>query len=284
MAQPEFRSVTPQELYAKYLEKDLTPSRNSEVTVAINMIATIDGVTTIPQKSGIANEQGIGHRVDQRLMRVLRVHADATLNGAHTLEISGAESRVDDYPELAMERRKRGKPENPVASVLTTKAAFSDVALKRPFFTDPSFQSILYVAENAPAENITKVRKASLAKADAFHVEFLPAQESNIAALLENLKTKYQVKTLLVEGGSGVNGSFALQNKVNDVFLTEAPYIAVASPQSKTTITGPKTLSVEELLHAELVSAYFVPETGMTFKHYKVVLDEQAAIIGFLLR
>lgn len=263
----DVRTVSPEELYTEYLSCDVTIP--NQVSVLINMVATVDGVTTIPQGNGVQNEQGIGDPVDQKILHLLRVHADIVLNGANTLEISGSDSSVAKYPELLQARKQAGKTDAPIGSVITSKAEFSDEVLTRPFFTDASFSTILFVSEGAPEENLARARKAAESKGDKFSIEMLP-KENSIDALLERIKTKYNAQTLLVEGGSGVNGSFVLAKRVNHIFFTESPNLAVSSPTSKTTITGPKTLSKDELVEMRLESCYYV-EDSKVFKHYKVL-------------
>ncbi len=136
---PDFRIISEQELYQKYLEKDLKPRNRERVVVLMNMIETADGITTIIGPDGKGSEQGIGHTVDQNLMRHLRFHADATLNGSSTLRLSGSDSTIDEqkHPNLIAKRRELGKSDNPIACVITSKAnpeEFDEKVLEGDFF------------------------------------------------------------------------------------------------------------------------------------------------------
>ena len=75
----------------------------------MNMVMSADGKVVIE-----GTEAGIGSKTDQRLMRELRVNADAVLNGANTLRASGTSSRLGDEG-LEELRIANGKPRFPIA-------------------------------------------------------------------------------------------------------------------------------------------------------------------------
>ncbi len=96
-----------------YTSLDLPAPPADRPYVFLNMVMSLDGKVVVE-----GTEQGIGSKVDQRLMRELRVSADIVLNGANTLRASGTSSRLGD-PILEALRVSRGKPKSPVAAVLS---------------------------------------------------------------------------------------------------------------------------------------------------------------------
>ena len=70
--------------------------------VAINMVMSADGRTVID-----GTERGLGSKLDQRLMRELRVHFDVVMNGGATFRASGTSARLND-PGLEQWRLDRG--------------------------------------------------------------------------------------------------------------------------------------------------------------------------------
>ena len=83
--------------------------------VAINMVMSADGRTVVD-----GTERGLGSKLDQRLMRELRVHFDVVINGGETFRASGTSARLND-PKLEQWRLARGMTPSPIAAVLTKK-------------------------------------------------------------------------------------------------------------------------------------------------------------------
>lgn len=126
-----------------YTALDLPPAPSERPYIILNMVMSLDGKVVVE-----GTEQGIGSKVDQRLMRELRVNADVVLNGASTLRASGTSSRTGD-PILDQLRISRGKPPSPIAAVVS---ASGDLPLERIFFTARDFDAVIYLADSAPPE------------------------------------------------------------------------------------------------------------------------------------
>ena len=74
-----------------YTTLELPPPPADRPYVLMNMVSSVDGKVVIE-----GTEQGLGSKVDQRLMRELRVNADMVINGASTLRASGSSPRLGD--------------------------------------------------------------------------------------------------------------------------------------------------------------------------------------------
>ena len=125
-----------------YTSLDLPPPPPGRPYVVMNMVMSVDGKVVVE-----GTEQGIGSKIDQRLMRELRVNADVVLNGANTLRASGTSSRLGDEI-LEQIRTSRGKPRYPVAAVVS---ASGDLPLDKIFFTARDFPAVIYLSKKAPA-------------------------------------------------------------------------------------------------------------------------------------
>lgn len=257
--------VTTEELYRNYFDKNLKPEGDS-VSVLFNMVASVDGVTTIPSGKGTSSEQGLGHLVDKNLMMVLRAHADCILNGADTLRISGTSSKVDKFAPALEYRKEKGLKEAPIAAVLTSKADFEKEDFEKPFFVDNTFDSVLFVANKIDTEKMSRI-KSRAKKANLRIVEL--GNPNDIDQMILVLKRDYDVKTLLCEGGASVNGSLIKAGYGDHFFLTISPVIAIGSPQSKNVVFGAETLTRDKLLKLKLVSSYYVDDFGGEFIHWQ---------------
>ena len=109
--------------------------------VAINMVMSADGRTVVD-----GTERGLGSKLDQRLMRELRVHFDVVMNGGATFRASGTSARLNN-PMLEQWRLDRGMSASPTAAVLTRSG---DLPPERRFFTDDGFEAVIYLSSAAP--------------------------------------------------------------------------------------------------------------------------------------
>ena len=136
-----------------YTTLDFPPPPDDRPYVAINMVMSADGHTVVE-----GSERGLGSATDQRLMRELRVHFDVVLNGAATFRASGTSARLNN-PALEQWRVERGMTASPIAAVLTRSG---NLPPERRFFTDHSFEAIIYLSSAAPRG--TRERLAALGR------------------------------------------------------------------------------------------------------------------------
>ena len=220
--------------------------------VAINMVMTVDGRTAVE-----GTERGIGSAVDQRLMRELRVHFDVVMNGGGTFRASGTSARPG-RPELEALRVSRGMPAAPIAAVLTGSG---ELPRERRFFSDRSFEAVIYLADSAPPG--TRERLAEAGRP----VVPVPA-EGAVEAALAHMREDLGARRVLVEGGARLNGAFLRAGLADEFFLTLAPRIAGGEPahpavawEGEATLAGMRGL--------ELIAAEPCAETGEVFLRYR---------------
>jgi 5-amino-6-(5-phosphoribosylamino)uracil reductase len=236
-----------------YTALDLPHPPADRPYVLVNMVMSVDGKVVVE-----GTEQGIGSKVDQRLMRELRVSADVVINGASTLRASGTSSRLGDEL-LERLRMNRGKPRNPVAAVLS---ASGDLPLDKLFFTARDFDAVVYLARSAPAER----RKAI--EATGRPVVQVPARNA-IPAMLRHMRQELGAEVLLVEGGPTLNAQLVHLGVVDEFFVSIGPVI-VGGRDTKTPVTGDKPFTRGRLPHLELVWAVPNPDTNEVYTRYRV--------------
>jgi riboflavin biosynthesis pyrimidine reductase len=236
-----------------YTSLDLPQPPADRPYVLVNMVMSVDGKVVVD-----GTEQGIGSKVDQRLMRELRVSADVVINGASTLRASGTSSRLGD-DLLERLRMSRGKPRYPVAAVLS---ASGDLPLDKVFFTARDFDAIVYLARSAPAE-----RRRAI-EATGRPVVQVPVRTA-IPAMLRHMRQELGAEVLLVEGGPTLNAQLVHLGFVDEFFVSIGPVI-VGGRDTKTPVTGDKPFTRARLPRLELVWAVPNPDTNEVYTRYRV--------------
>ncbi len=192
--------------------------------IVINMVSTLDGRTV-----NVQNAKGLGSATDKLLMQRIRTQVDAVLIGAGTLR---ADPRMG-YP------------------VTLTRAVLSESGQlpgDLSFFEEAPNRAILYLSGGGVP--------ALPAGAETVRV-------SDPAEALRHLRSVRGVRTLLVEGGSILNGQLVRAGYVDELFLTLAPKLR--GGDSPTIITTP-AFPPESLPHLRLVSVF--EDVGELFLRY----------------
>jgi riboflavin biosynthesis pyrimidine reductase len=169
----------------------------------LNMIASVDGATTIEGVSG-----GLGGPADQRLFGVLRSLADVVLVAAGTV------------------RAERYRPAKVPIAVVTRSC---DLDFGSPFFTEQVARPIVVTVEAADPER--RRRAAGLAE-----VVVAGAEGVDLAVALAALGERGHT-SVLAEGGPSLNGQLAAAGLVDELCLTVAPRLVGGS--AGRILTGP---------------------------------------------
>ena len=220
--------------------------------VAINMVMSADGRTVVD-----GTERGLGSTLDQRLMRELRVHFDVVLNGAATFRASGTSARLNN-PSLEQWRTDRGMSPSPIAAVLTRSG---NLPPERRFFTDHSFEAIIYLSSAAPES----VRQELELRGRP--VVVVPEGDEASAAL-NHMKSELGATRVLVEGGAKLNGDLIRHDCVDEYFLTLAPKVT-GGDSAHPTVQWPDNPTAAEIKQLHLLHA-MPAENGELFLRYHV--------------
>jgi riboflavin-specific deaminase-like protein len=203
---PDSREIAPDEVY-----RDLTfPSASSgRPHVALNMVSTVDGKTALGDSAA-----GIGSRTDAGLMRQIRGAADAIIWGAGTIRADVVDPRVD--PERVRQRVARGQTPQPLA--VSVSGSLGLEPTNRIFVNGPA-RTIIFTVASAPAE-----RRRALEPYATVVAQDGPTVD--LAAALAYLWQQHGVRSLLSEGGPGLNQRLLDAGLLDEMFWTVAPKLA----------------------------------------------------------
>jgi riboflavin biosynthesis pyrimidine reductase len=192
--------VDPVDPMAVYGDLPVTPGRPA---VRLNMIASVDGATTLAGVSG-----GLGGPADHALFAVLRSLAEVVLVAAGTV-------RAERY----------GPSSTPVAVVSRSLRLDWDA----PFFTAPLARPIVVTVAQAPADQLA--RAAALAD-----VVIAGDRDVDLAAALAAFADRGW-HAVLAEGGPTLNGQLARAGLLDEFCLTLSPRLA--GGDAKRILDGP---------------------------------------------
>jgi 2,5-diamino-6-(ribosylamino)-4(3H)-pyrimidinone 5'-phosphate reductase len=232
--------------YARLVLPEPPPERPF---VYLNMVTSVDGKATVE-----GTERGLGSADDKRMMQELRAHADAVMNGATTLRLSGSSPLVH-AKELRQQRAERGLQRQPLGVIVSRSG---ELPLDAEFFTSRRFDTVVFLTDTTPAERVDAVR------ATGRHVEIVPDRPDNMGAVLDALRHRYGVRHLLCEGGPTVNRALLQARAADELFLTLAPWL-VAGSGNLTVVEGwpygrddmPR-LHLRELLHDQATDELYL--------------------------
>jgi 2,5-diamino-6-(ribosylamino)-4(3H)-pyrimidinone 5'-phosphate reductase len=173
--------------------------------VMLNVASTLDGRASIGGRSG-----PIGNRADRELFHALRASVTAVMAGAGTVRAERY-GRIIPNATTREHRRERGLEEEPLACVVSARLSLPD---DTPLLNEPAARVVI-VTPSA----------ASLTGASA-HLEYVRAGSEgrlDLHLAMRELAERFDVRTLLCEGGPHLNAELLQAGLVDELFLTLAP-------------------------------------------------------------
>jgi riboflavin-specific deaminase-like protein len=214
--------------------------------VVANMISSADGKASFEGRT-----RQLGDEVDRALFHRLRTQVDAVLVGSGTLRAERYGRLVSD-PELRAAREAEGRAGDPLGCVVTRSL---DVPFDLPLFQEPEQPTVVFTSSQEPLEGA----------GPGVTVERLRAEELTMTSVLEVLRARHDVRSVLCEGGPTVLGLMLGERVVDELFLSVAPRIA-GGGEAPTIVEG---TPLSELVDLELVWA--LEAEGSLFLRYRVV-------------
>lgn len=238
-----------------YRDLTLPDAPDDRPYVLLNFVQTIDGQTTL----GTGGAAGLGSATDQRLMRRLRICADALMHGASTV-------RKDNFlpvvPEdLVPERSARGLPPQPFGVAVSGSG---DLAPDNRYFSRPGTVILTTDAQAA--------RLASIF-GDRARVVGCGLQGVDLRRGLGALRHQFGVRVLLCEGGPGLAYSLVRDGLLDEIFLTVAPKLG-SDRDALRLLEGP-AFPPDALPRAELM--HILLEGSELFLRYRLTASRTAA-------
>jgi riboflavin biosynthesis pyrimidine reductase len=168
------------------------PTAAGRPAVRLNMIASVDGATTLAGVSG-----GLGGRADHALFAVLRSPADVVL-------VAAGPVRAEHY----------GPSSTPIAVVSRSLRLDWDAR----FFTAPIARPILVTVAQAPPNQLARA-------AEVADVVIAGDWDVDLATALVALGDRGW-RPVLAEGGPTLNGQLARAGLLDELCLTLSPWLA----------------------------------------------------------
>jgi riboflavin-specific deaminase-like protein len=211
----------------------------------VNFIASADGRAAFRGRSGALSDVG-----DRAMFHGLRERADAVLVGTGTIRAERYGRLVPD-PARRARRAQTGLRPDPLAALISRSG---EVPTDIPLFTDPASRIALFT----PADI-----DLSPAAAEVDLVRLDPGMLT-LTTMLRRLRSEYDVRALLCEGGPTIFGSLLHEGLVDELFLTLSPKLAGGGTDPAVT-SGP---ALEELASMELV--WVLEREGTLFLRYAI--------------
>jgi 5-amino-6-(5-phosphoribosylamino)uracil reductase len=209
----------------------------------VNFVVSADGRAAFQGRSG-----QLGGAADRALFHGLRERVDAVFAGTATMRTERYGRLVRD-PERRRRREAAGLQAEPFACLISRTGRIpTDI----PLFADPEARVVVFTPS---APDLPQARA---------HVEVveLEPEQLTLTTMMGRLRSDYDVRALLCEGGPSVFGALLHEGLVDELFLTLAPRLTGGGPGPAVT-SGPE---LPELAPLELI--WVLEEGGSLFLRY----------------
>lgn len=174
--------------------------------IMVNFVASADGRTAVRGRSAPLSDAG-----DRAMFHGLRERVDAVFAGTGTIEAERYGRLVRD-PDRRRRRAARGLAPDPLAVVVSRSGR---VPTEIPLFADAHSRVIVFSSAHP---NLSEVQ----AQVD---VVVLDRGELTLTTVMRRLRSEFDVRALLCEGGATVFGALLQEGLGDEFFLTVAPQL-----------------------------------------------------------
>lgn len=222
---PEPRPVTIREL-VRSLDLAAHAPADRPYTIT-NFVSSADGRASFEGLS-----RGLTNPADREMFHALRERADAILVGTGTLRTERYGRMVRD-PERRHRRTAAGLSPEPLACTISRSG---EVPVDIPLFSEPAARVVVFTTSDLDASGLA-------AQVDVVRLD---PGELTLTTMLRRLRSAYDVRGLLCEGGPTLFGSLLREDLVDELFLTLSPKLT-AGGRGTTITTGPQLPELREL-------------------------------------
>jgi riboflavin-specific deaminase-like protein len=173
----------------------------------VNFVASADGHAAFRGRS-----RWLSDDADREMFHGLREHVDAVLAGTGTLRTERY-GRVVRDPERRRRRAAAGLRPEPLAAVISRSG---DVPLDIPLFADPDSRVVVFTSAELDTAGLA-------AEVELVHLD---PGELTLTTMMRRLRTDYDVRSLLCEGGPTLFGGLLQEDLVDELFLSLAPKLS----------------------------------------------------------
>jgi Pyrimidine reductase, riboflavin biosynthesis len=185
-------------------------NRRDRPKVLVNFAITADGKTST---RNCTPARFTSPRDKQRLLEI-RAMGDALMVGRNTLAADTMRMTIGNR-ELQARRRARGLPSEPIRVVVSNRG---NIDPAWPLFRARGGRRVIFSTTRMPEAT----RQSLLAHAD---LHLLDGRSIPVEDVLMALRSIYDVRTLVCEGGPRLVQSLAEIDAIDTLFLTVAPFI-----------------------------------------------------------
>lgn len=207
-------AVDPHDVYA-----DL-PSANGRPAVRLNMIASVDGATSVDGVSG-----ALGGPADHDVFFAMRSVADVVLVAAGTVRAEGY-GPAELPAETRDARQRNGQTPVPAIAVVSRRI---DLDWRSSFFTDAAVRPIVLTVEAAPDAQLSQA-------AEVADVVIAGERDVDLRQALDAIGER-GAHSVLAEGGPSLNAQLAGAGLLDELCLTLSP--SVVGGSAKRIVNGP---------------------------------------------
>jgi riboflavin biosynthesis pyrimidine reductase len=207
--------ATADEIVADFgLDELPTPTVADRPYVILNMVSTADGHATLEGRSG-----PLSGPADRALFHALRLAVDAVMAGAATVRVERYGRIVPDASRR-QRRVEQGRSEEPLACIVSGRLALEG---EIPLLADPAARVVVLTPSSASLP-------AGVAAAEVDYIRAAREGQLDLAAALAELRARFDVRTLLCEGGPHLNAQLLAAGLVDELFLSLSPLLAGGDP------------------------------------------------------
>jgi len=182
--------------------------------VMLNMVSTADGHATLDGRSG-----PISGSADRALFHALRTAVDAVMAGAATVRVERYGRIIPDATRR-QSRVARGLHEEPLACIVSGRLTLD---AEIPLLADPAARVVILTPSSASLP-------AGAAAGEVDYIRAARDGQLDLPAALTELRARFDVRTLLCEGGPHLNAQLLGAGLVDELFLSLAPLLAGGDP------------------------------------------------------
>jgi riboflavin biosynthesis pyrimidine reductase len=209
--EPPSEPVTVAAFIEELALSDRTSPPGARPRVMLNMVATADGRATVGGRSGT-----ISDRADRELFHGLRSAVDGVLVGAGTIRTEHYGRMIRDA-SVREARRAAGRSEEPLACIVSGRLALPEDI---PLLNEPEARVVMLTASAAsltdPAAQVDYIRG--------------PDGQLDLVAAIAEIGERFDVRTLLCEGGPHLARQLLAAGLMDEIFLSISPLLAGGEP------------------------------------------------------
>ena len=186
----------------------------------VNFVASADGRAAFRGRS-----RWLSDDADRELFHGLREHVDAVMAGTGTLREERYGRMVRD-PERRRRRAAAGLSPEPLSVVMSRSG---DVPFDIPLFSDPASRVVIFTHAELDTSSLD-------AQVDVVRLD--PGLLT-LTTMMRRLRSAFDVRSLLCEGGPALFGALLQERLVDELFLSLAPKLTGGGTAPAIT-TGPE--------------------------------------------